>query len=505
MTNDHPLDTELKCGVFFVGDLQVALDIEELREVLPFRGLEPLPSNQPGLVGGVNLRGVLVPVLDLQKLSGFANLKPEQYECVVIVQKENELFGVLAKEIVDVFKIKKEKVDKLHQHDYSPLLFVTGSFLHPLNQSLVNLLNLDALRSLPDMTFAFADRMIVDESTDHKASSNNAEDHMVLFRCNTTPFTLSSSLIDSTLHSLEIKTTAITHGFCLGETLYKEWRIPAIDLACYLGLTDTPNLDLKDAIVFRFDEGYIAFCVDQILDVVCISPDIIRAIGAAKAMFKGHCSGILPTKKIPRDSIALDQISQEYLFVLDSQELHDNHELGELVKTRLKENKTVGRRSLDDLNHQEQAESTQLITYWVGGFEAASKIDDILEIIPLRSASEISVESGGVFVILHMNDPVPVRYLADPLGIAREPITSESCILLVKQDEQKLGFVIPKLMSIDEVSAEKLQHANRSGIMNLQSCSDAWSYTSIGTQENKRMCPIFDLSWLAKNLLETVS
>jgi purine-binding chemotaxis protein CheW len=502
MNEAQDTDEELKCGVFFIGDLQVALDIQELREVLPFRNLEPLPSDQAGLVGAVNLRGVLVPVLDLQKLTGFSNIHPEKYECVVIVQKEKQLFGLLAKQIVDVFKIPKEQIDLLQQNTDTPKMYVTGSFLHPLNQSLVNLLNLDALRALPHMTFAFADRMVVDDSIEQSGTFTNADDHMVLFRCQNTPFTLSSTLIDSTLHSLEIKTTAITHGFCLGETLYKEWRIPAIDLACFLGLTESPNPKLKDAIVFRFEEGYIAFCIDQILDVVSLRPNVVRPIGAARAMFKGHCAGILPSEHIPKDSIALDEITQEYLFVLDSQVISENHELGELVKTRLKENQTTTRFSKTDQPEAQQLENTQLITYWVG-FEAASKIDDILEIIPLRSTDEMRVESNNLFVIMHMNDAVPVRHLADPLGIPREPITKESCILLVKEMDQKLGFVIPKLMSIDEVSAEKLQSANRSGIMNLQACSDGWSYTSIGAQEQKRMCPIFDLSWLAKSLLET--
>lgn len=57
-------------GSFVRGALQLALPMEALREVVPGAQWIALPSQAPGLVGGIDLRGVVVPVLDLQRLLG---------------------------------------------------------------------------------------------------------------------------------------------------------------------------------------------------------------------------------------------------------------------------------------------------------------------------------------------------------------------------------------------------------------------------------------------------
>ena len=55
---------------FYLGQECYAIELVELAEVIPFAGCAPLPGASPELMGVVNLRGELRPVVDLERLLG---------------------------------------------------------------------------------------------------------------------------------------------------------------------------------------------------------------------------------------------------------------------------------------------------------------------------------------------------------------------------------------------------------------------------------------------------
>ena len=71
-------------GSFQLGGMTLALPIENLREVLAYHSLVDLPCAQAAVLGGVQLRGVCVPVLDLRILLGRPVQKAD-VDCIIIV------------------------------------------------------------------------------------------------------------------------------------------------------------------------------------------------------------------------------------------------------------------------------------------------------------------------------------------------------------------------------------------------------------------------------------
>ncbi len=86
-------------GILTIGQSQVALPLEGLREVIPCpQQLIVLPSQARGLLGAVDLRGQVIPVLDLRVvLEVDATRSPEQV--VVVIIHEGRLLGLLADEV----------------------------------------------------------------------------------------------------------------------------------------------------------------------------------------------------------------------------------------------------------------------------------------------------------------------------------------------------------------------------------------------------------------------
>ena len=95
---------------FTLGEEDFALDIQKVREVLDYTTITKVPGMPDFLRGVINLRGNVVPVIDLRYKLGMGNVKQTVDTCIVIVEimLDNEMthMGALAdsvKEVIDIY------------------------------------------------------------------------------------------------------------------------------------------------------------------------------------------------------------------------------------------------------------------------------------------------------------------------------------------------------------------------------------------------------------------
>ena len=109
MTSLGPENQLLGLGGFRLDDMELALPLTALREVQPFKQLSPLPCPNKAVVGGLNLRGVVIPVLDLRTMLGKqaeALFQPS----VVIMVHEGHVLGLLSNGVSGVFEVPADSV-----------------------------------------------------------------------------------------------------------------------------------------------------------------------------------------------------------------------------------------------------------------------------------------------------------------------------------------------------------------------------------------------------------
>lgn len=94
---------------FTLGDEDFALDIAKVREVLDYTTITKVPRMPAFFRGVINLRGRVVPVIDLRYKLGMGNITQSVDTCIVIVEImiEDEMthIGALAdsvKEVIDL-------------------------------------------------------------------------------------------------------------------------------------------------------------------------------------------------------------------------------------------------------------------------------------------------------------------------------------------------------------------------------------------------------------------
>ena len=95
---------------FSIGEEQYGVEIMAVREIKGWSGVTHLPR-QPDYVRGVlNLRGVMVPIIDLRCRLGQGTTEATPMHVVIIVQIGDKLIGILADRVLDIVNIESEKV-----------------------------------------------------------------------------------------------------------------------------------------------------------------------------------------------------------------------------------------------------------------------------------------------------------------------------------------------------------------------------------------------------------
>jgi purine-binding chemotaxis protein CheW len=90
---------------FAIGDDQYGVDIRAVREIKGWTAITPLPG-QPEYVRGVlNLRGVIIPIIDLRCRFGQGLTSVTPLHIVIVVQIAAKAVGLLADRVLDIVSL----------------------------------------------------------------------------------------------------------------------------------------------------------------------------------------------------------------------------------------------------------------------------------------------------------------------------------------------------------------------------------------------------------------
>jgi purine-binding chemotaxis protein CheW len=95
---------------FTIGDETYGIDIRAVREIRAWSATTALP-NAPDFVRGViNLRGTVVPILDLRARFGRGRTEPTKVHVVIVVAIDSRIVGILVDTVSDIVAIATTEI-----------------------------------------------------------------------------------------------------------------------------------------------------------------------------------------------------------------------------------------------------------------------------------------------------------------------------------------------------------------------------------------------------------
>src|SRR5467141_4000525 len=93
-------------------DLQVVgVRIAAVREIVRVPEITSVPSARDKVEGVINLRGKIIPVMDLRKRFGQSEIQPNKKNRILVVELENKLVGLIVNAASEVLKIAPSEIE----------------------------------------------------------------------------------------------------------------------------------------------------------------------------------------------------------------------------------------------------------------------------------------------------------------------------------------------------------------------------------------------------------
>ncbi|WP_305041842.1 chemotaxis protein CheW [Geoalkalibacter sp.] len=99
---------QLAC--FRLGEEFYALDIMKIREIIKPQKLTPVPRAPSFIEGVINLRGVVIPVVDMRRRFGLPIEPGRQKSRIIICSFSEKIIGLLVDEVTEVRSFTREEV-----------------------------------------------------------------------------------------------------------------------------------------------------------------------------------------------------------------------------------------------------------------------------------------------------------------------------------------------------------------------------------------------------------
>lgn len=95
---------------FTLGNEEYGLDILRVQEIRGYDAVTPIANTPPFIKGVINLRGTIVPIVDLRIKFNLGKIEYDQFTVVIILNIGNRVVGVVVDGVSDVLTLSAEQI-----------------------------------------------------------------------------------------------------------------------------------------------------------------------------------------------------------------------------------------------------------------------------------------------------------------------------------------------------------------------------------------------------------
>ncbi|WP_310213777.1 chemotaxis protein CheW [Neorhizobium sp. 2083] len=95
---------------FRISDQEFCVNIMSVREIRGWTQATPLPHAPRYVMGVINLRGAVLPIIDLSARLGMKDAEPTARHVIIVSQMKTKVVGLLVEAVSDILTITEENI-----------------------------------------------------------------------------------------------------------------------------------------------------------------------------------------------------------------------------------------------------------------------------------------------------------------------------------------------------------------------------------------------------------
>jgi purine-binding chemotaxis protein CheW len=140
----------LKVVAFRLRDQEFCVTTAAIREIRGWAPSTPIPHTPPGVIGVMNLRGSIIPIVDLACKLGMRSSEPDARSAIVVSEVHGMIIGLLADRVSDILTVSRREIQ--------PVPELASSYNNTFSEGII--MNGESMICLLDLTKMFHEKEV---------------------------------------------------------------------------------------------------------------------------------------------------------------------------------------------------------------------------------------------------------------------------------------------------------------------------------------------------------
>lgn len=429
-------------GSFMIGENEFAISVNFVNEVVvsPASYIK-LPLAPEYLLGLFNLRGMIIPVVDINAILKITNKTTDNLgKKIAIIEFDNFKIGLLFDKVGEIFKSLDEEKNEFDGNYEKGI--ISGVFRKDQGQRIIQILDVVELLKLKDIQLYNKEKDF--SKNNIKQSRRGLRKQCITFGVGNSLFSFEINSIQEILKLSKLSSTVKTNKHSLGFVNIRGATVPVVDLASLLGfsseesLQDPMNEGEKRIVVIKVGQEKFGLLVSSVNSILSFYSDELKPF---------------PTLSSFKTNLYLGCISYHdmEILLLDSNYLFSESEIIELTHGH---SKLFRESERNQLSKEKNSKKSTYISFCVDALFAIS-IKDVKEIIDEPSVY-IKAPNLPDFYKGVLNLRGELVFIVDPLSLYAKGSEKKALgkILILNYEDKKIGILVESVESILSLSEE---------------------------------------------------
>ncbi|MEP2474733.1 chemotaxis protein CheW [Roseobacter sp.] len=142
--SEKETSTSIELLTFQLADQEYSLDIMSVREIRGWTRTTPLPHAPSYMKGVINLRGTVLPVMDLSERLGLKPQKQTERNVIIVVNHDDIMTGLLVDAVSDIIALTDDDLQPPPEMQSSSAPNVVSS-LTLIDERMIRVLDLSSI------------------------------------------------------------------------------------------------------------------------------------------------------------------------------------------------------------------------------------------------------------------------------------------------------------------------------------------------------------------------
>lgn len=149
-TSDAAKSDDRQFVTFIIGEENYGVEVLKVQEIIGMTQIIHVPNSAEFMKGVINLRGAVVPVVDMRRRFRMEEREYDMFTVIIIVEVKNRMVGMIVDSVSDVVDISESTIqDTPHFTAKIETDFIKG--IGQVESKLVIILDIDKILSTSDM------------------------------------------------------------------------------------------------------------------------------------------------------------------------------------------------------------------------------------------------------------------------------------------------------------------------------------------------------------------